>query len=60
MDLIAIYNSKKKHSVRYDLVASNNTSKIIGSIYWPKDFAPIPAEFKILLAPLSSAACTVK
>lgn len=47
MILTAVYNSDKKNSIRYDLYIGEDRTKIVGSIYWPKDKGIMPKEFTI-------------
>lgn len=47
--VIAILNSPKKHSTRFDLFSDKNPEKTIGSIYWPKDFGPIPEKLSVIV-----------
>ena len=50
MVLTAIFKAPKKNSDRYDLYIGDDRSKIIGSIYWPKDKGTLPKEFKVNVA----------
>ena len=46
--VVAILNSPKKHSIRYDLFIEG-IDKTIGSIYWPKDAGVMPEKFTVIV-----------
>lgn len=44
----AIYNSQKKHSVRYDIfVEHDGKDVVVGSLYWPKALGKAPDRLDI-------------
>ena len=49
----AVYNSEKKHSVKYDIIASTTEEEDdqIGAFYFPRKHGKIPGKIVILVQP---------
>lgn len=48
---VAIFNSDKKHSKRYDIYVNIDGDKVqVGAFYWPKNLGVLPQKVTVLQA----------